>query len=225
METEVTAVKFFDRGHFCGINQGMTKPLQKRARETRTRLIKAARKVIATNGFEALRVEEVVLLAGVAKGTFFAHFKDKDALLDLLVAQDIDAQLDMIAALAVPKDVPELVSALTPLLSLMTGERFVFDLILRHSVAAAIEEVGPIASTFDRQTQVLAGWLADGPFRKDVCPQVLAEGIQAFAIQAMALRFCALHRHENMRDRLQGYLQAWLLPERAVHSSKKPLTH
>ena len=60
----------------------MRKPRQKRTLETRARLIAAAEAVVEQSGYEALRVEEVVLRAGVAKGTFFAHFGDKDELMD-----------------------------------------------------------------------------------------------------------------------------------------------
>ncbi|MBL6598875.1 MAG: TetR family transcriptional regulator, partial [Alphaproteobacteria bacterium] len=48
----------------------MNRPVQKRTLETRARLIAAAEALIDDAGYEALRVEEVVLGAGVAKGTF-----------------------------------------------------------------------------------------------------------------------------------------------------------
>ncbi|MDA0341119.1 MAG: TetR family transcriptional regulator, partial [Proteobacteria bacterium] len=45
----------------------MARAIQKRTLETRARLIAAAEEIIAESGFEALRVEEVVLRAGTAK--------------------------------------------------------------------------------------------------------------------------------------------------------------
>ena len=48
----------------------MAKAIQKRTLETRARLIGAAKDIIRENGFEAMRVEEVVLRAGTAKGTW-----------------------------------------------------------------------------------------------------------------------------------------------------------
>jgi len=190
----------------------MAEPLQKRARETRARLVAAAEAIVARDGFEALRVEEVVLKAGVAKGTFFAHFPDKDALMDLLIGARIDAELDRIAALPAPRDVAAMVDALMPLAELMTSERYVFDVILRRSGAASMAEIGPIAETFGRQVEVIAAWIADAPFRRDVPPDLLGEGVQAFMIQAMALRFCALNGTTAVRDRLLPYLTAWLSP-------------
>ncbi len=191
----------------------MKKPMQKRTLETRARLTEAARGLISDNGYEALRVEEVVLKAGVAKGTFFAHFRDKEALMDLLIGERIDACLDEIEELPAPQSVTSMVAALSPLMGFMTCERYVFDVVLRHSGAALRTEIGPIAMTFGRHEQVVARWLEGAPFRKDVSVQLLAEGVQAFFLQVMALKFCALHQDVTLEDRLAGYLEAWLLPK------------
>ena len=190
----------------------MPRPVQKRTLETRAKLIAAAEALIDAHGFEALRVEEVVLKAGVAKGTFFAHFRDKDALMDRIVAARIDAHLDRIETSPRPETVAELIAAWRPLVRFMASERYVFDLIMRYSGATAREEIGPIAMTFERQADVLAEWLTDAPFRRDVSPELLAEGVQAFNIQAVALNFCALHSAEAMDARLESYLTAWLTP-------------
>jgi AcrR family transcriptional regulator len=190
----------------------MKKPMQKRTLETRARLVNAARLLVDENGYEALRVEEVVLKAGVAKGTFFAHFRDKEALMDLLIGAQIDARLDQIETLPAPETVASMVAALVPLMTFMTCERYVFDVILRHSGAAMRTEVGPIAMSFGRHAEVVARWLKGSPFRQDVSVELLAEGVQAFFLQVMALRFCALHQDVTLEDRLAGYLEAWLLP-------------
>ena len=52
----------------------MKKAVQQRTLETRSRLTSVADQLVAEKGFEALRIEETVQAAGVAKGTFFAHF-------------------------------------------------------------------------------------------------------------------------------------------------------
>lgn len=219
--TKVTAVNSkFDYGHFCchiwlmdDIKQkAPPRAPQKRKLETRAKLIAAAEAIIADVGFEALRVEEVVARAGTAKGTFFVHFKDKDTLMDTIIGPRIDAYLDDIEAAKPPRSVKKMVELLMPLCDFMTSERYVFDVILRYSGAAAIEEIGPIAATFDRQVKVFAGWFKDGVFRTDVRPELLAEGVQAFLAQAMATKFCAFHDNDAIRDSLKPYLRAWLLP-------------
>lgn len=193
----------------------MKKPVQKRSLATRGKLIEAARKIISEKGFGAMRVEELVRNAAVAKGTFFAHFPDKDALMELIIGDEINAHLDEIERQPPPENLDTLIRHLLPLLQFMTTERYVFDLILRHSGAAAKEEIGPIAQTFERQVEVLTQWLSEGPFRKDVPATILAEGVQAFAVQCMALHFCAINSEVPMQSRLRLYLEPWLHAPRA----------
>lgn len=190
----------------------MTRTVQKRTLRTRARLLSVSRSIVDEVGYEALRVEEVVRRAEVAKGTFFAHFRDKDALMDILMGARIDALLDGVADLPPAGGVDEVVDRLHPVHEFMSSERYVFDVILRYSGAAAVSEIGPIAQTFERYVTVVAGWLVAPCFRQDAGVDLLAEGVQAFAVQSMALRFCALHRSTSYRDRLATYLSAWLLP-------------
>lgn len=190
----------------------MRKPVQKRTLKTRARLISVAERLVQDNGYEALRVEEVVRGAGVAKGTFFAHFRDKDALMEHLIGTRLLDLLETAGSGAPPKSAAELVAALDPVHAFMTSERYVFDIVIRYSGAAAVAEIGPVAQSFERYLRLVAGWLPGSAFRRDVEPDLLAEGVQAFAVQAMALKFCALHRETDPRDRLLRYLDAWLTP-------------
>ncbi|MGR3712669.1 MAG: TetR/AcrR family transcriptional regulator [Shimia sp.] len=190
----------------------MARAVQQRTLKTRAKLLAAASEVISEGGYEALRVEEVVLRAGVAKGTFFAHFKDKDALMDLLIGTEIDRYLDEIDARPAPQTITQMAAALMPMLTFMSCERYVFDVILRYSGAAANADVGPIAQTFGRQIEVVATWLTETPFRKDISPELQAEGVQAFAVQALSLVFCGIHNSISPQERLEAYLRAWLTP-------------
>lgn len=191
----------------------MRKAVQQRTLETRSRLTAVADGIVAENGFEALRIEEVVLRAGVAKGTFFAHFKDKDELMDLLIGERIAALLDRMAAGPAPRDADQLARRLMPLVELMSSERYVFDVIMRRSGALALEEIGPIAANFGRLGALMGQWLSQGTFRQDVPTDILVEGVEAFLMQTLALNFCALHRDKPMKARLLPYLRAWLAPE------------
>lgn len=190
----------------------MKKAVQQRTLETRSRLTSVADQLVAEKGFEALRIEETVQTAGVAKGTFFAHFKDKDELMDLLIGQRIETLLDRMAAEPAPRDAGQLAQRLMPLVELMSSERYVFDLIMRRSGALAVEEIGPIALSFGRLGELVGQWLARGAFRQDVPIEILVEGVEAFLMQTLALNFCALHKDKTMKARLQPYLRAWLAP-------------
>ena len=214
MANKVTLVNNkFDRGQKLCKTEPMKNAIQPRTLKTRAKLTGAAEALIADHGYDALRVDEVVKAAGVAKGTFFAHFKDKDALMDLLIGAKIDGLLDDLAQQPVPESTAELIAAMDPMMRFMTCERYVFDVILRHSGAAMSDQIGPIANTFGRHLIVVADWLRDGPFRRDISALLMAEGVQAFLVQVMALHFCAIHSDVDMKDRLQVYLDAWLIPK------------
>ena len=190
----------------------MAKAIQQRTLKTRARLLEVAEELVKTSGYEGLRVEEVVLGAGVAKGTFFAHFRDKDALMERMIGAELQALMERIAEGPVPGTIDDLVLALDPIHRFMTSERYVFDVILRYSGAAGVAEIGPIAQCFEQYFRLVEGWLADGPFRSDISAELLAEGVQAFAVQAMSLQFCALHASTDFAQRLGVYLNAWLCP-------------
>lgn len=162
------------------------------------------------HGYEPLRVEEVVLRAGVAKGTFFAHFKDKDELLDLLIGARMDQTLDLMVSRVPPQTVDELVTRLIPMVQLLGAERCVFDVVLRRSGSAASSDIGPIASALGRLQSIVCEWLKSRQYRQDTPAELLAEGVEAFMLQVPALNFCAISPRKPMKARLQAYLRAWL---------------
>lgn len=62
-----------------------------RTRETRRRLVTAAVELAAEHGWRGATVERIAARAGVAKGTFFVHFKTKEAIVLALVHHQISA--------------------------------------------------------------------------------------------------------------------------------------
>ena len=94
--------------------QAMAKAVQQRTLKTRAKLLDAAQAVVSESGYEAMRVEEVVLRAGTAKGTFFAHFKDKDALMELIIGARLDTYLAELEAAPDPHAVEALAQSPVP---------------------------------------------------------------------------------------------------------------
>ncbi len=194
----------------------MTRAPQKRRLVTRARLLEAAQNLIAEKGHDALRVEDVVAKAGVAKGTFFSHFEDKDRLLSEIIGADMHASLEKMAAQQ-PATIQKMADAHQPYFDVIAQNRTTVDVTVRYSGAAAIEDLGPITMAFGRHLDVVADWMENmpaGQLRTDLDTAFLAEGIQAFAVQAIALNFCALHSSVEISDRFRAYLEAWLAPSR-----------
>jgi AcrR family transcriptional regulator len=74
-----------------------TTPLRNRHRErvelTRSRLLKAAEKIFARDGFEAARLEEIASEAGYTRGAFYANFGSKEELFISMVAEQADKRM------------------------------------------------------------------------------------------------------------------------------------
>lgn len=61
------------------------------ARETKRRLVEAAVELVSEGGWRRTTVEQIAERAGVAKGTFFVHFKTKEAIVLTLVNLQVGA--------------------------------------------------------------------------------------------------------------------------------------
>ncbi len=62
---------------------------ERNKRDKRERLIRAARELFKTKGFEATTTSEIAARANVAKGTLFFHAKSKEALLVMMFQEEV----------------------------------------------------------------------------------------------------------------------------------------
>jgi AcrR family transcriptional regulator len=62
---------------------------ERNKRDKRERLIRAARGLFKTKGFQSTTTSEIAELAGVAKGTLFFHAKSKEALLVMMFQEEV----------------------------------------------------------------------------------------------------------------------------------------
>src|SRR5215469_8567457 len=119
-----------------------------RGGDKRQRILRAAVKVFAKNGFYATRVSEVAKAAGVADGTIYLYFKSKDELLVSLFEDRVDKLLAFMRE-ELPKqpDAPARLRAVIDMqLGLLEGERDlaeVITVILRQSTRLMKEFAAP----------------------------------------------------------------------------------
>ena len=66
----------------------------------RTAIVNAALDEFVEKGFAAARMEDIARRAGVAKGTIYLNFSDKEALFEAIVKQEIRPKIDSAAAIA-----------------------------------------------------------------------------------------------------------------------------
>ncbi|MEY9211977.1 TetR/AcrR family transcriptional regulator [Thermobifida halotolerans] len=69
-----------------------SRPLRKDAEENRRRILRAAREVFAERGLEAA-LDDIALRAGVGVGTVYRRFSGKEALVEALFEEQIDAMV------------------------------------------------------------------------------------------------------------------------------------
>ncbi len=72
---------------------------RERSDATRARLIRAAEKIFARDGFEAAKLEEIAAEAGYTRGAFYANFKSKEDLFFALLEGEIASRIDNIERL------------------------------------------------------------------------------------------------------------------------------
>lgn len=165
---------------------------RKSAADKRDRILKAAIKVFAKNGFYATRVSEIAKAAGVADGTIYLYFKNKDDVLITIFEEGIEQLLTILREVADSGEpFEDRVTRIIELqLGLMEEQRDLAEVItvnLRQSSRLLKQYAAPL---FMQYIDVIAGVVRDGQeegaFRKDLNPRVVARSLFG-AIDAILL--------------------------------------
>ena len=83
---------------------GLRKTREEKARDRREAILEAALKEFTARGFSDTRIEDVARRAGVAKGTIYLHFADKEALFEGVVRSVVQTDAaTRDAVLAIPE--------------------------------------------------------------------------------------------------------------------------
>ncbi len=69
---------------------------RERSEATRARLIRAAEKIFARDGFEAAKLEEIAAEAGYTRGAFYANFGSKEDLFFALLEGEISSRISRV---------------------------------------------------------------------------------------------------------------------------------
>ena len=151
--------------------------------DKRERILRAAVKVFARKGFYASRVSEIAHAAGVADGTIYLYFKNKD---DVLVSLFEDRMARLLLLLreetAKYNHAPEQLRRLVEFqLGLLENERDLAEVItvnLRQSTRLLKQYA---ARRFTEYLELMATVVADGQragtLRRDLSPRIVARAI------------------------------------------------
>lgn len=170
----------------------MTRKVQARTLATRDRLMAAGREILAAEGMAGLRTEEVVLRAGTAKGTFFAHFADRDQFLAALLAERLTAAF---AGMEAPTDRAALLALVDEVYTAFAADAETVALLARFSgpAGAGLGMDLMICGVIARLAEGVAGLQARGLVGNRAAPDVLAEGLMALIFHAAASAQCPVH--------------------------------
>ena len=69
---------------------------QQRTAATRRALLQSARRIIARDGFEACRIEDIAASTGHTRGAFYAHFPNKEDLFFAIFEQEVRRRIERI---------------------------------------------------------------------------------------------------------------------------------
>jgi AcrR family transcriptional regulator len=92
------------RGTAAPVAAAMAPGRRPQAQARRQAILGAALTVFAAQGFEAARLDDVAARAGVAKGTLYLYFKDKEALFEELVRGAVTPIMERVATAALAPD-------------------------------------------------------------------------------------------------------------------------
>jgi len=153
------------------------------APDKRDRILKAAIEVFAKNGFYATRVSEIAKAAGVADGTIYLYFKNKEDVLITIFEEGITRLLTILREVAESDEPFE--NRITRIVELQLGlleeQRDLAEVItvnLRQSSRLLKQYATPL---FMQYIDVIAGVVREGQeegaFRKDLNPRVVARSL------------------------------------------------
>lgn len=165
------------------MNRDSAEENQSPAPDKRERILRAAIKVFAQNGFYATRVSEIAKAAGVADGTIYLYFKNKDDVLISIFEQGIKSLLGILREIAASDEPIEdrLKHIIELQLGLLEDKRDLAEVItvnLRQSSTLLKQYATPL---FNEYIEALSGIVHDGQkqgvFRKDLNPRVVARSL------------------------------------------------
>ena len=163
--------------------------LRERSRlETRRRLIEAGEKLFARRGFARTRASDISREAGVAVGTLYLHFTDKEGLLREILFQGFEELHAVVRRIAETRysAVRESVRAHSEALVGYAAEHpALFQILFSTEVATTAAGAELLGALTAHQEERLREGMAEGYFRADLDPAVAAHAVIGMLIQVL----------------------------------------
>jgi len=160
---------------------------ERRRQRTRSELVTAATRVLARKGFHETKVTDIAAAADVGVGTFYLHFRDKEALVPAVVAETAARLKATVDAARERADGPvdQVLAANAAFCRFAEQNREVFKIVFGH--AAAYDDVIRRAQALfagDIEATVREG-VASGAFAA-LPPAAVAQAVVGMATQMLS---------------------------------------
>ena len=134
--------------------------------ERRHQILASARDVFAKRGFHAAKVEDIVISAGVARGTFYLYFEDKRAIFEEIVDRFI-AKLAMNIVRVDPHDkarsvADQVCENIRRIVGLLLEDQPTTKILLTHALGVDPAFDQKLYSFYDEVSKLLEESLRDG---------------------------------------------------------------
>jgi AcrR family transcriptional regulator len=131
--------------------------------ERRLALLRAARDVFAERGYHDAKIEDIVAVAQVAKGTFYLYFRDKRSVLEELVDSLFVRIGAAIVRIDIEQDVkPQLEHNVRAIVATFLDDPALTQLVLSYAVGLDREFMAKVGSFYDGARERVSEALAEG---------------------------------------------------------------
>jgi AcrR family transcriptional regulator len=141
----------------------------------RKQIVEAARKIIATNGMEALTIRELAKEVGISEGNIYNHFASKKDVLQLLIEDTGETLMDTVEKAISEKQAPldRLENVLKSHLSYVEQKRGVSLIVISETLQCADKDLKKrmfdvVTSYISRIEQLLAAAIKSGQVSRSI---------------------------------------------------------
>jgi len=175
------------------VNEQELSRRERKKRENRARILKAARGLFQAQGFDTTSIEEIAETADISKSTFFNYFPSKESLLVEIAAQEVrDLQRLLTVDLAeVPSAVERIHRAMNLLVAdtvprlRLTRRVLLYTMLRSSSIPTPVAQVEALFEHLVKQAQV------QGEIRADLNPPDVASVLTGVYFATFSRRIAA----------------------------------
>lgn len=139
---------------------------ERKKQETRDGILRAARHLFEEKGFENTSVDEIAEKADVAKGTFFNHFTNKEALLSGIAGEEVEDIL--LFAAEELRDIPNSLLKIRRIMNRLLEDALPYLRLTGRILFSSIINTGETPSPFIKINKLLEELVIEGQRKSEI---------------------------------------------------------